>query len=124
MRLAYRVWLEREGGRAFGEGPSALLDLARTEGSLARAAGHMGMSYNKAWRTLHAAEQRLGFPLLERGASAAPHGGGSRLSPEGEELLRRYHALQADVGRELEKLYRAHFADWPSADAGRDAGGR
>jgi molybdate transport repressor ModE-like protein len=79
----------------------------------------MGMSYNKAWRTLHAAEQRLGFPLLERRIGGA-HGGGSRLSPEGEELLRRYHALQADVGRELEKLYETHFADWRPV-AGNDA---
>jgi hypothetical protein len=37
-----------------------------------------------------------------------------------EELLRRYHALQADVGRELEKLYETHFADWRPV-AGNDA---
>jgi molybdate transport system regulatory protein len=118
MRLAYRLWLDA-GGRAFGEGPAALLDLVRTEGSLSRAAAQMGMSYNKAWRTLHAAEARLGFALLERHIGGE-HGGGSRLSPEGAELLRRYHALQADVGRELEKLYRKHFADWPPV-AGDDA---
>jgi len=111
MRLAYRLWLESD-GRAFGEGPAALLDLVRSEGSLSKAASHMGMSYNKAWRTLHAAEQRLGFALLER-RIGGQHGGGSRVSVEGEELLRRYHALQADVGRDLEALYRKHFADWP-----------
>ena len=111
MRLAYRMWLDA-GGRAFGEGPAALLDLVRTEGSLSRAAAHLGMSYNKAWRTLHAAEGRLGFPLLERHIGGE-HGGGSRLSPEGEELLRRFHALRADVERDLEKLYTKHFADWP-----------
>ena len=112
MRLAYRLWLDA-GGRVFGEGPAALLELVKTEGSLARAAAHMGMSYNKAWRTLHAAEERLGFALLER-QIGGEHGGGSRLSPEGEELLRRYHALKADVDRDLDKLYRKHFADWPA----------
>jgi molybdate transport system regulatory protein len=111
MRLAYRLWLDA-GGRAFGEGPAALLDLVRTEGSLSRAAAHMGMSYNKAWRTLHAAEERLGFSLLERHIGGE-HGGGSQLSPEGEELLRRYLALRVDVARDLEKLFKKHFSDWP-----------
>ena len=112
MRIAYRLWLESN-GRAFGEGPAALLDLVRTEGSLSKAASRLGMSYNKAWRTLHAAEQRLGFPLLERHIGGQ-HGGGSRVSAKGEELLRRYHALQRDVGSDLEALYLKHFADWPS----------
>jgi molybdate transport system regulatory protein len=111
MRLAYRMWLESN-GRAFGEGPAALLDLVRTEGSLSRAAAHLGMSYNKAWRTMRAAEQRLGFPLLERHVGGE-QGGGSRVTASGEELLRRYHSLQSDADRELERLYREHFSDWP-----------
>ncbi len=119
MRLAYRLWLDSD-GRAFGEGPAVLLDLVRTEGSLSRAAARIGMSYNKAWRTLHAAEGRLGFPLLERHIGGE-RGGGSKLSPQGEELLRRYRALLADVDRDLEKLFRKHFADWAAitAPAGR-----
>ena len=111
MRIAYRLWLESD-GRAFGEGPATLLELVQTEGSLSKAAGRLGMSYNKAWHTLRASEQRLGFPLLER-RIGGQHGGGSRLSAEGEELLRRYAALQADVRRELEGLYAKHFPDWP-----------
>lgn len=110
MRLAYRVWLD-EGGRAFGEGPAALIELVRTEGSLSRAAAHMGMSYNKAWRTLRAAEGRLGFPLLERRVGGL-RGGGSRVSPQGEELLRRYQTLMADVDRDMDALFRKHFSDW------------
>ena len=111
MRLAYRVWLDA-GGRAFGEGPAALLSLVQTEGSLSRAAAHMGMSYNKAWRTLRAAEERLGFSLLERRVGGL-RGGGSQVSPRGEELLRRYQALLVDVDRDLEALFRKHFSDWP-----------
>jgi molybdate transport system regulatory protein len=118
MRIAYRLWLESD-GRAFGEGPATLLDLVRTEGSLSKAAKRLGMSYNKAWRTLHAAEQRLGFPLLER-RIGGEHGGGSQVSAPGEELLRRYVALRADAERDLERLYDKHFSDWP---AGRSPGG-
>ena len=65
MRLAYKLWLE-DNGRAFGDGPAALLDLVRTEGSLSKAAERLGMSYTKAWLTMRATEKRLGFPLLER----------------------------------------------------------
>ena len=105
------MWLEAD-GRAFGEGPAALLDLVRTEGSLSKAAARLGMSYNKAWRTLRAAEQRLGFPLLER-RIGGEQGGGSKLSVPGEELLARYEALRADVDRELQRLFSEHFSDWP-----------
>jgi molybdate transport system regulatory protein len=115
VRLAYRLWLESN-GRAFGEGPAALLDLVRTEGSLSKAAAALGMSYNKAWRSLRAAEERLGFALLERQVGGKA-GGGSRLSPQGEELLKRYQDLRADVDRELERLFRVHFSDWPGAKA-------
>ena len=123
MRLAYRMWLEAD-GRAFGEGPAALLDLVRTEGSLSRAAARLGMSYNKAWRTLRAAEGRLGFPLLERRIGGV-RGGGSALSAAGEELLGRYHALQAAADREMRRLFSEHFSDWPHAEhvAGEDRHG-
>ena len=40
------------------------------------------MSYNKAWRIIHAAEQRLGFPLLDRSVGGSL-GGGSQHHPRG-----------------------------------------
>jgi len=116
MRIAYRLWLESD-GRAFGEGPATLLELVQTEGSLSKAAGRLGMSYNKAWRTLHAAEQRLGFSLLER-RIGGEHGGGSQVTAEGGELLRRYVAMRVDVERDLERLYDKHFSDWAALPAG------
>ena len=110
MRIAYRIWLEAD-GRAFGEGPATLLELVRTEGSLSKASRRLGMSYNKAWRILHAAEQRLGFPLLDR-TIGGPKGGGSILSAQGEELLERYLALRAAARTELERLFDEHFSVW------------
>jgi molybdate transport system regulatory protein len=88
----------------------------RTEGSLSKAAAALGMSYNKAWRSLRAAEERLGFALLERQVGGK-QGGGSRLSPKGEELLKRYQDLRADADRELERLFHVHFSDWPAPQA-------
>ena len=85
MRLAYRTVARGRRPRLWrGAGgpsrPGADRGLAQSSG------GRLGMSYNKAWRSLRAAEERLGFPLLERQVGGK-EGGGSRLSAPGEELL-------------------------------------
>lgn len=110
MRLMYKLWLDYR-GRAFGDGPARLLDGVQQSGSLRRAAQDLGMSYNKAWRILHAAEQRLGFPLLDRSVGGTL-GGGSQLTPETEDLLRRYRALAAEVAEITQVAFDRHFSDW------------
>jgi len=69
------------------------------------------MSYNKAWRILHAAEQRLGFPLLDRSVGGSL-GGGSNITPEARDLMTRYQALAAEAAVVLEAVFERHFADW------------
>ena len=93
MRLAYKIWLDYR-GRAFGDGPARLLDGVERAGSLRKAATELGMSYNKAWRILHAAEQRLGFALLDRSVGGSL-GGGSHLTPR----PRTWSALPGPGGR-------------------------
>lgn len=110
MRLKHKVWLEFN-GRAFGDGPARLLGGVERTGSLRKAAVELGMSYNKAWRILHAAEQRLGFPLLDRSVGGSL-GGGSQLTPQSRDLVKRYRALLADVDAALEAVFQRHFADW------------
>ena len=110
MRLKYKVWLDF-GGRAFGDGPARLLDGVQESGSLRKAAVDLGMSYNKAWRILHAAEQRLGFPLLDRSVGGSL-GGGSQLTPRAKDLVQRYRALSDDADTALTKVFRRHFGDW------------
>lgn len=110
MRLMYKIWLDYR-GRAFGDGPARLLDGVEQSGSLRKAALELGMSYNKAWRILHAAEQRLGFPLLDRSVGGSL-GGGSHLTREAQDLLNRYRALAAEADKVLEDVFQRHFADW------------
>ena len=74
MQLKYKLWLDYR-GRAFGDGPARLLAGVEEHGSLRKAAQELGMSYNKAWRIIHAAEQRLGFPLLDRSVGGSLGGG-------------------------------------------------
>lgn len=110
MRLKHKVWLDFQ-GRAFGDGPARLLDGVQQSGSLRKAAVELGMSYNKAWRILHAAEQRLGFPLLDRSVGGSL-GGGSQLTPRAQDLVERYRRLGHDADRALEEVFARHFADW------------
>ena len=110
MRLMYKIWLDYR-GRAFGDGPARLLGRVEEYGSLRKAAQELGMSYNKAWRILHAAEERLGFALLDRSVGGSL-GGGSELTPEGRDLMRRYRAVAGEAEEALEAVFKRHFADW------------
>jgi len=116
LRLSYKIWLEYR-GRAFGDGPARLLDGVEQWGSLRKAAQELGMSYNKAWRILHAAEERLGFALLDRGVGGSL-GGGSHLTSEAQDLLRRYRAVATDAEEALEAVFEKHFADWQDPTPG------
>ena len=110
MQLKYKLWLDYR-GRAFGDGPARLLAGVEESGSLRKAAQELGMSYNKAWRILHAAEQRLGFPLLDRSVGGSL-GGGSSITPEARDLMVRYQAVAAEADKVLNQVFRRHFADW------------
>jgi molybdate transport system regulatory protein len=112
MRLMAKLWLDYD-GRAFGDGPARLLGGVERAGSLRKAALELGMSYNKAWRILHAAEERLGFALLDRSVGGSL-GGGSHLTPEARDLVMRYQASAAEVEEALGDIFNRHFADWES----------
>ncbi len=91
-----------EGARLFGPGPRELLERVESLGSLRAAAMSMGMAYTKAFRMVKTAEESLGFSLTERKIGGAG-GGGSQLTPQARELLRRYrafeHACEEDMRR-------------------------
>lgn len=107
MRVGYKVWLDND-GKAFGDGPYELLKRVDETHSLHGAAKEMGMAYSKAWRLIGTMEKRLGFLLIERKAGGLS-GGGSRVTSQGKELMKRYRHFQKDVNTSLEKIYRIHF---------------
>jgi len=107
MKIGYKIWLDNH-GKAFGDGPYELLRRVKKLKSLHQAANQMGMSYSKAWRLIQTLEQRLGFALLERKVGGES-GGGSRVTSQGKELMKRYNHFQKDVKTSLKKIYRTHF---------------
>lgn len=116
LRLAVSFQTD-EGERFFGEGPYRLLLGVEQTQSLRAAAQQMGMAYTKAFRIIKNAETVLGFPLLER-VVGGKGGGGSTLTPEGKELLKRYGAYRLSCDQMAERLYQEHFSGFlPAASS-------
>lgn len=109
MKVAFKIWLDHN-GKAFGDGPYELLKRVEKTNSLNEAAHQMGMSYSKAWKLIQTLEKRLGFPLLDRKVGGVS-GGGSEVTPEAVELMKRYDRFEKDVGEAIEKLYQRHFSN-------------
>ena len=98
VKLRFTVSFETDDGlRFFGEGPYRLLRAIEAQGSLRAAAQSMGMAYTKAFHMIQTAERETGFQLIQR-AIGGRGGGGSTLTPQARELVRRYDAYDGDGG--------------------------
>jgi molybdate transport system regulatory protein len=81
-------------GARIGPGKAALLESIRATGSIAAAAKAMTMDYKRAWLLIDSLNRAFDAPVVERRAGGLG-GGGAVLTGRGEELLARYHRLQA-----------------------------
>lgn len=100
-----KVYLTDEAGqRFFGDGPCSLLLLVEKTGSVRAAAMEMGMAYTKAMKLLKHAEAATGQTLMQR-SIGGKDGGGSRLTEQGKELVRKYEAYRAQCVETNRKLY-------------------
>ena len=90
MESMTRVYiLDEHRERFFGEGPCRLLRGIEVHGSLRASAQSMGMAYTKAFRLIRHAEEALGYPLTCK-TIGGRGGGGSELTEEGKEMVRKY----------------------------------
>jgi molybdate transport system regulatory protein len=110
MKVIYKIWLESEGGTAFGEGPYRLLKGVLETGSLWKAAAELEMAYSKARRVISCCESNLGFTLINRQAGGVS-GGGSEVTPEAIRLMKKYEELRARLSDAIGKTYRKHFGE-------------
>lgn len=126
MKIKVKVTIcTDDGERCFGEGPYQLLTGVRELGSLRAAAQSMGMAYTKAFHMIKTVEAALGQPLTQR-TIGGRGGGGSVLTPVGEDLLSRYEGYRAACRQEAHRLYGGYFQDiFPlsQTEARREAGG-
>ncbi len=108
MKVVYKMWVENNGHIAFGEGPYRLLKGIQTTGSLWQAAAAIGMAYSKARRVLGNCERSLGFALTRRKIGGVS-GGGSEVTDDAAELMRKHEALRTELEDAIGDTYMKHF---------------
>lgn len=79
---------------ALGPGKAQLLETIRSTGSISAASRAMGMSYKRAWQMVESMNRCFREPLVAA-AKGGSHGGGTRLTATGEEVLTRYRRMEA-----------------------------
>ena len=87
---------------AMGPGKADLLQAIGETGSISAAARRMKMSYRRAWLLVDTMNQCFDGPLVET-ATGGNHGGGARITELGQEVLRRYRAMDAKASAAVSK---------------------
>jgi molybdate transport system regulatory protein len=92
--VRFRMRIIQEDTIALGPGKVSLLEAVREHGSISAAARSMNMSYRRAWLLMDELNRALESPatVSEHGGQS---GGGSMLTPVGEEIIRLYRSIEA-----------------------------
>ncbi len=93
LNARFRLRIYRDEGIAIGPGKVAVLEAIAATGSISAAARNLGMSYRRAWLLVDELNRALKQPAVVAGAGGR-QGGGASLTPLGEELVRRYRAIE------------------------------
>lgn len=80
-------------GFAVGPGKIDLLRAVAASGSISGAARELGMTYKRAWLLIDTMNQGFARPIVER-TVGGKGGGGARVTPLGEALLRSYDDIE------------------------------
>ncbi|GAC1355994.1 MAG: hypothetical protein NVSMB42_14610 [Herpetosiphon sp.] len=103
-----KLWIETDGRLALSEWRVALLEAVEATGSLAAAAERLAVPYRTAAYKIREIETNLGVRLLA-GQSGGTTGGGSRLTPAGQDYIRRWRAFSAELDAWVAHRFAAAF---------------
>ena len=104
-----KIWIEREGKVVFSDWRAELLQAIEETGSLSGAAAQMDVPYRTAWYKLKEIEGQLGMRLVTT-HSGGSDGGGSSLTPEGQDILRRFRRIYQDIEEIVRRRFEREFA--------------
>jgi len=110
LKLRYKLWIEKDGEKVFGDGPLDILHRVERSGSLRQAAAEINMSYSQAWNLMKDLEKRLGFNLLKRKVGGEK-GGGSEITEEARELMMKFKMFHKRADQSLHSLYKKIFQE-------------
>jgi molybdate transport system regulatory protein len=108
LELRYKLWIEKNREKVFGDGPLDILHRVERTGSLRKAAEEINMSYSQAWNLIKDLEERLGFKLLER-KRGGESGGGSQLTEQARDLMMKFEIFRDKAQESLNLLYKEIF---------------
>ncbi len=95
MAVSGSLSLCKEDMEYLGEDRIRLLEMIDEHGSITKAAKAVGISYKTAWDTIDAINNLSEKPLFVRMAGGKS-GGGTRLTDEGREVIRKYRVIQEE----------------------------
>jgi molybdate transport system regulatory protein len=105
-----KVWLEQGGKIVLSDWRIELLEAIEETGSLTTAAKQLDVPYRTAWYKLKEVEDRLGIKLLAT-QSGGTEGGGSQLTTEGREIIRRFHRVTDGMTQLVKQRFQQEFRD-------------
>ncbi|MGL1931220.1 MAG: winged helix-turn-helix domain-containing protein [Desulfotalea sp.] len=106
FHIRTKIWIENDESQLlFGKGKTDILECIDEDGSIARAAEKMGLSYKKAWTHIKILQNNVEDELVvsQKGRGS----GGTTLTPKAKELIGKYRQLQ----KEIEQFANQRFAE-------------
>ena len=112
LEIRSKIWIERGSGGnvVLSEWRVELLEAIDAYGSLSRAAEALDIPYRTAWERVKATESEIGFRLLDS-ESGGLDGGGSRLTPQAQDLCRRFRRVSGGIQEVVSRRFAAEFGD-------------
>jgi molybdate transport repressor ModE-like protein len=108
MNVNWRIYLKEGNIKVFGKGPKKLLLKIDELGSIRKAASSMKLSYTKALNMISCLEKGLGIEVLQK-QIGGKDGGGSILTEEVIELIRKFDELEIEVEECITQLFNKKF---------------
>lgn len=103
VEVSGKIWLRKSDTVYLGGERIDLLERIGERGSITKAARAVGISYKTAWDVVNALNNLADKPLVAR-RTGGRGGGGTVLTREGKEIIRRYRILQREHQRFVEGL--------------------
>ncbi|MBS7614143.1 LysR family transcriptional regulator [Candidatus Bathyarchaeota archaeon] len=101
IKIAYKIWLEKNGKPILGKGGAQILEAIKTEKSVSKAAEKLGMSYRYVWSYVDRMNTILGEPAVKAYRGGKQGGGGANLTSQGEQLLEKFKQTEKHIKEAL-----------------------
>ena len=105
LKLLSKQWVVDENNNIIiGEGRKEIFETIERTGSINQTAKLMKMSYKGVWSKIKATEEHINMKIVDADRKL-----GSKLTPEGLELLKKYNQLKKECLIADDKIFKSIF---------------